>query len=474
MQLLFVAVVSIWVQAPLGQIFADQTENRLEAIREAFEQSLEEFDLPAAEAALAKLPQTSERMILHLTIARHYELLGMVQESFEHRLQSFHDARAVANDFSPDSRSRPYAALPTLAVAAVRAGRQEAMSQLIQQMEMAAAREDAQVRDVVEKQGYLVYSRIDLLTGVGREREALALLNNRLNGLRQQFAQQQDVDAAERLVEALQRAATALPLQADAFQAEAKRVVLAVLERFPESNRAVGMYVAILYSEALALGAWEVDQAQQEFREIRKAFDKVYRTSELRMRKLAFRDQDFKQIEASLKAKAMAPTLVGDKAPPWDIAFWANGQPLDRSALQGRVILLYFWGVWSDPCRQAYPELRRWQEAFGRQGLQIVGVTRKQNYFWSDPLDRPMRRVRGTNTDQEEAAVLTRFMRQHGLQHATFVTPEGSAMQAAHFVDTLPHFLLIDREGIVRMVQVGASKAHFAAIHEKLGELLAQ
>ena len=53
----------------------------------------------------------------------------------------------------------------------------------------------------------------------------------------------------------------------------------------------------------------------------------------------------------------------------------AAGKPVKLADFKGKVIVLNFWATWCVPCRAEIPTLVALQTKYGRQGLQVVGVS---------------------------------------------------------------------------------------------------
>jgi peroxiredoxin len=52
-----------------------------------------------------------------------------------------------------------------------------------------------------------------------------------------------------------------------------------------------------------------------------------------------------------------------------------DGRTVRLSDYRGKVVLINFWATWCPPCRAEMPDLVRLQREFGKEGLQIIGIT---------------------------------------------------------------------------------------------------
>ncbi len=62
------------------------------------------------------------------------------------------------------------------------------------------------------------------------------------------------------------------------------------------------------------------------------------------------------------------------KAPDFQLAS-IDGKTFNLSDLEGKVILLNFWGTWCPPCRREIPDFIELYDKYNREGLEIVGIT---------------------------------------------------------------------------------------------------
>jgi peroxiredoxin len=52
-----------------------------------------------------------------------------------------------------------------------------------------------------------------------------------------------------------------------------------------------------------------------------------------------------------------------------------SGQTLQLSRYRGKVVVLNFWATWCSPCRGEIPRFVDLQTRYGRDGLQIIGIS---------------------------------------------------------------------------------------------------
>ncbi len=104
-----------------------------------------------------------------------------------------------------------------------------------------------------------------------------------------------------------------------------------------------------------------------------------------------------------------------------------NGKTLSLEDFKGKVILLNFWATWCPPCRAEIPELIKWQNEYGNQGLQIIGITYPP-----------------TNH-----AKVRRFVRQNEINYPVLFGSK-KTKQLFDSGDTMPFSVVIDKDGNIK------------------------
>jgi cytochrome c biogenesis protein CcmG/thiol:disulfide interchange protein DsbE len=133
---------------------------------------------------------------------------------------------------------------------------------------------------------------------------------------------------------------------------------------------------------------------------------------------------------ANTLRSAGARAGIGDAAPEI-VGTTLDGQPFRLSDLKGQPVVLNFWGPSCVPCRAEFPLLEAKQAGYATSGLRIVGIL----------------------TDDPPAPARD-FVAELGATWPTVIDPDKAA-KTAYRVIGRPQTYFIDRDGIIRSIQVG-------------------
>jgi thiol-disulfide isomerase/thioredoxin len=107
-------------------------------------------------------------------------------------------------------------------------------------------------------------------------------------------------------------------------------------------------------------------------------------------------------VSACKKLESVPPQLVEGQAFPSFMLNYVLGEKANKSAFQGKVLVLNVWATWCPPCRKEMPSLQRLSQTLDPKRFAVIGLS----------------------TDQD-AMLATEFLAQGGVTFDNFFDPNG-------------------------------------------------
>lgn len=129
---------------------------------------------------------------------------------------------------------------------------------------------------------------------------------------------------------------------------------------------------------------------------------------------------------------------VGQSAPEFTARLLGQSHPFEIGQLKGKTVLLDFWATWCPPCRKTLPVLQRLHRRYAQsESVAILSV----------------------NTDHEPPRIrrVSEFMAQNRYDFPVIL--DQGQVSSAYNVRSVPMVVIIDPQGLVREVEIGARRA---------------
>jgi thiol-disulfide isomerase/thioredoxin len=139
---------------------------------------------------------------------------------------------------------------------------------------------------------------------------------------------------------------------------------------------------------------------------------------------------------SNLETDTLIAAARAAAAPEFAKGNWINSDPLTLDKLRGHVVLVEFWAIGCDNCRNTLPSVKEWDTKYRDRGLTIVGV----------------------HTPETQSEYVIDIVRREvpslGIKYA-IVTDNDYTTWKAYGVEAWPTMFVLDKQGRIRWLHVG-------------------
>ena len=149
------------------------------------------------------------------------------------------------------------------------------------------------------------------------------------------------------------------------------------------------------------------------------------------------------QSQPQLKAK------VGEKALDFSLV-GIDGAQFSLEGLKGKVILLDFWATWCGPCKQVMPTIQKIADDYKDKDVAVFGV----------------------NTWERGEGAAKKYMESKGFTYSCLLA--GDELATSYGVTGIPTLLVIGKDGVIVLVEVGMASDGGLALRTAIDAALAK
>jgi peroxiredoxin len=147
------------------------------------------------------------------------------------------------------------------------------------------------------------------------------------------------------------------------------------------------------------------------------------------------------QLHAALKAGQPAPNFK---------VISTSGQPITMDNYRGYVLVIDYFATWCPPCKESIPHLIEMNRKYGKQGLQVLGLS----------------------MDEDGERAVKSFVSEYRINYPVALPPE--QVQIDYGIISVPVIFVIDKKGKVAEIYRGFTDEIGRSMETLVKKLLAE